>query len=317
MRQIPATNLGQLQVGICVVTFKRPELLRKLLAGLARLKFDKMPAPEIHVVVIDNDAAGSAQKICKPAELPWALQYAIEPCRGIARARNRAIQEAAGRDFLAFLDDDEVPAAQWLEELLWTQAQFDADVVCGPVLPRFAGDTPEWVKRGRFFERMYIHGQPLNTCGSGNVLIRERVFATVPGFDERFALTGGEDTHFFLRLHRAGYSIRSSDRAIVYETISASRSTVRGILRRAYQSGNSWVLCETSLDRSISTRILRIAKGLGRIVQGGAAACFSILAGKLALVKALRKICLGAGMLTAVAGWSCRPYQSAGSDMAS
>lgn len=312
----PLNSKNSVRVAICITTFKRPALLKSLLTGLSELVFRKMPAPEIAIVVVDNDADRSAEEACRAAKLRWPVKYVVEPERGIAQARNRAIAEAGDADFLAFVDDDEVPAPAWLDELLWVQANFGADVVCGSVLPRFDLGVPEWVKKGGFFDRNYISGRSMDTCGAGNVLIAGRVFRKVEGFDERFALTGAEDTHFFLRVRRAGYAIVSSGGAVVYEAIPTARASLSGVLRRAYHTGNSWALCESSLDRRTSTRLLRGTKAGIRIVQGAACACLSLFFGKTAFARGLRALFLGAGMLAALAGRSYQAYRSAETDVA-
>jgi succinoglycan biosynthesis protein ExoM len=305
------------RVAVCIATYKRPEMLRQSLRGLAALSFEKVPPPDVTVFVVDNDVSASAERICSEAQLPFPVKYVTETRRGIAQARNRAIQEAEAADFVAFIDDDEIPTPSWLDELLATQAEFSADVVCGPVRPHFAYGVPEWVKAGRFFHRpIYVSGQNLDWCSTNNVLIRKSVFAAVKTFDERFALTGGEDTQFFLRVRQAGYSIVASSAACVDETVSISRANLSWVLRRAYQSGNSWVLCESSLDRRISTRIVRAMKACGWIVFGLASACVSVFFGMAALARSLWKFCLGAGMLSALVGQSYQAYQSSGAEVA-
>jgi succinoglycan biosynthesis protein ExoM len=305
------------RVGICIPTFKRPRLLRQLLEGLRELTFRKTPAPEITVVVVDNDVERSAEDTCRSIRLPGQTLYAVESCRGIAQARNRAIREAGDVDFVAFIDDDEIPAPDWLDELLTAQAAFAADVVCGLVVPQFAAGVPDWVKTGGFFDRpIPAAGQTPETCRTGNVLIHRNVFARLGAFDEQFALTGGEDTEFFLRVRSAGFAIASSDAAIVHEVVPAARASLSSMLRRAYQSGNSWVLCESSFDHRLSTRYLRAVKACGRILQGAFSACFSPLFGWAAFARSLRNLCLGAGMLAGLAGQRYQAYQSAGPDPA-
>jgi succinoglycan biosynthesis protein ExoM len=303
------------RVAICITTFRRRDLLRRLLEGISRLSFVRMPRPDILVVIVDNDAARGAADVCDSVALPWPAKYVVEPRRGIAQARNRAIREAEDPDFLAFLDDDEAPTPQWLDELLWTQACFDGDVVCGPVLPHFSSSAPEWVKTGRFFSKqVFATGRSLESCSTANVLISRKVISSVPAFDERFGLTGGEDTHFFLRVRKAGFNIICSGGAVVYESVPTSRASLKWLLRRAYQSGNSWVLCESTVDHRISSRLSRLAKASVRILQGVISVCIAPLFGKAALAQALSNLFLGVGMIAALAGWSFQSYQSAAAD---
>src|SRR5579863_5817026 len=140
-----------MHIAVCVATFRRPKLLQKLLNGIANLRFVKAAIPKITVIVVDNDASETARMVCSRAAFPWGLKYVVEPKRGIAEARNRALKEVGDADFVAFIDDDEVPGNEWLDELLSTQAKCDADVVAGPICPSFTGDVPEWVRISGFF----------------------------------------------------------------------------------------------------------------------------------------------------------------------
>jgi hypothetical protein len=63
MHPVERPNQKKARVGICITTFKRRDLLRQLLAGLSRLSFDRMPTPDILVVVVDNDPRRSAADI--------------------------------------------------------------------------------------------------------------------------------------------------------------------------------------------------------------------------------------------------------------
>jgi succinoglycan biosynthesis protein ExoM len=302
-----------LRIAISIGTFQRPQLLQRLLAALCDLRFNKIATPTIAVIVVDNDLARTAEEICEGVDLPGTIQYVCEPRRGIARVRNRAIREAGDFDFLVFIDDDEIPDSRWLDELLATQAQFSADVVSGPVLPIFNDDAPEWVKTAGFFDRpIFDTGSLIERCSTNNVLIRKSVFASVSGFDERFHLTGGEDTHFFSQVRRAGHSMVWSRDAIVRESVPPRRANLAWILRLGYQSGNSWVLCELALDNRTRVWWMRLLKSLAHIVNGTAAFLLSLLSGKAAMVRSLRRICLGVGMLAALLGRRFLPYRESG-----
>jgi succinoglycan biosynthesis protein ExoM len=301
------------QVAICIGTFKRRELLRKLLAGLSNLAFRKMPAPEIKVIVVDNDASRTGEYACAETPLPWPKKYVVEPRRGIAVVRNRAVLEAGNADFIAFLDDDEVPTAFWLDELLWTYAKFEADVVAGPVFTDFAADVPKWVLAGKFFARpAFQTGCSMDKCSTNNVLIRREVFDQVPSFNEQFELTGADDTEFFMRVRRAGFKIVWANDAIVHEAISKTRANFGWLLRRAYRLGNSWSLCESSLDGRFVTRVARAAKAFAWMARGLAQLALSAFQGKTAVVWALRTICYGAGQLSGLAGHKYQEYRTAG-----
>jgi succinoglycan biosynthesis protein ExoM len=308
-----STN-GQIRVAICIATFRRKDLLHQLLSGIAQMEFRKAQRPSMQIVVVDNDELGSAREVCDTACIPWPVKFVVEPKRGISHVRNRAIAEAGPVDFVAFIDDDEVPSALWLDELLWTQAEFAADVVSGPVLPKYDPDVAEWVRNGGFLDaRVAKTGSTRRACATNNVLVGTHVFKRVSGFDDAFALSGAEDTHFFLRVWQAGHKIVWSQEAAVFEAVPVERGTVGWILRREYQTGNGWIFSEAGLDNRLRSRIVRFTKACGHVVVGLAVAIWrSISFDRAATVRALQQVSLGVGMLVALAGHRFLAYQNAG-----
>jgi glycosyltransferase involved in cell wall biosynthesis len=308
-----AARSRPIRVAVCIGTFRRPQLLRALLLALGQLRFTKVSRPKIEIVIVDNDVSGSAEGVCEISDFPWPIRYVCEWRRGIASVRNRAIAEAGDADVFVFIDDDEAPNRDWLDELLWCVARFNADVVAGPVLPAFSEDVPQWVRTGGFFDRLiFPTGATVELCSTNNVLIRKSVLEAVPGFDEQFNLTGGEDTHFFLRIRESGHKMVWSREAVVHEAISAERANIPWILRRGYQSGNSWVLCEMALGGTARVWVTRLVKALAHVVRGLASLAFSAFAGKTAVVWSLRDVCLGVGMLAGLLGHRFLPYQNSG-----
>jgi succinoglycan biosynthesis protein ExoM len=307
----PIANTAS-RISICICTFGRRELLRKLLDSIAGLRFDRVPAPLIEIVVVDNDAQATAQEVCNTAALPYPLTYLIEPKRGITYARNRAIAHTDMADFVAFLDDDEVPAPEWLDELLWAQKEFSAEVVSGPVLSKYSPQLPDWIKNGNFFNsRARATGTRLKTCATNNALVATRVFKRVPGFDHAFALSGAEDTDFFLRVSHAGFKIIWSQEAVVFESVPANRGTISWILRREYQTGNGWVFCEQAIDKRWYAWIARLSKACGHILIGSTNTIWSsLMFQKADILRSLRRVSLGSGMLAALAGFRFQAYKT-------
>ncbi|MGP0018984.1 MAG: glycosyltransferase family 2 protein [Candidatus Sulfotelmatobacter sp.] len=305
-------NFANIRVAVCICTFRRQKLLRETLRGLAKLTFRKVSAPELEIVVVDTpDDSGSAREICETACLPWPIKYVVEPRRGLTYARNRAIAEASTADFVALIDDDEVPSAQWLDEHLWAQAEFSADVVSGPALPKYAPEVANWVKDGGFFDRQVVAtGTTRRACPTNNVMVGRHVFERVPKFDDAFALSGAEDTDFFLRVSTAGYKIVWSQEAAVFESVSAKRGTVVWILRREYQTGNGWIFAEAALDNRLRSWIFRFSKAWGHVLIGSANAIWrSAFLDRAAVIRYLRRASLGMGMLTALVGHRFLAYQ--------
>lgn len=308
-----------MRVAICIITYRRPEGLKRLIKSLNSLVFERNAPPDLRIVVVDNDPAGSACGFCERVrpDSKWQIRCYVEPRRGIPYARNRAIV-CAGTDvdFVAFIDDDEVSDPSWLDELLYVQRSYNADVVYGAVLPRFEKDVPHWIVRGEFFEHTFVRvgyptGHSLELADTNNVLIHTRVFGGMEKlFDERFALTGGSDTHFFMRVFLKGYKIVWAGDARVYDWIPKSRANARWILQRAYRLGNTRSLCELDIEPpSVKPTVLPLVKGGGRIVEGLLRVPVSVIMGRHTLIRALYKICYGAGRLAGTAGLKYEEYR--------
>lgn len=303
---------GAKRVAVCALTCNRPHGAAQLLEGLARQRFAG-DTPDLRVVVIDNDSGGSgreAVEAARAAGFPWPLHYAVETTRGIPFGRNRALREAGDVDFVAFIDDDETPAEDWLDRLIATQRQTGADIVTGPVLPRFEQQPPAWVARGRFFERRrHRTGERLHYARTSNVLIASGVYADTPSpFPESFALNGGDDTYFFKRAHLDGSSIVWADDAVVVEDVPPTRVDTRWLMRREFRRGNTLSLCLRGLEDSWPRRAKRVGAGLAQIVRGAVEVPVGAFRGRHAVVAGLQRIWFGAGLLSGLTGHVYQEY---------
>ena len=302
-----------MKIAICILTYKRPVGLLRLLTSLEKISFVKCKEPKIEIIVVENEISGYAPGVCQGIRLDikWPLRYFTETKRGISYARNKVLESVSSdSDFIAFIDDDEVPDPNWLDELIYVQNEFNADVVTGPVLPYIIGNASKWLINGHFFERKrYPTGCAIPYARTGNVLIRFRIFKDLGGFDERFALTGGEDTHFFMRVHRAGFKIVWSDNAVVTEWVPESRMNTKWILQRAFRQGHNDSLIEIDLTSSAIVRFIWIARGLARICKGLLRMPFGFFRSQHHFVKSLQSVFNGAGIIAGIIGLDYLEYR--------
>ncbi|UCF32244.1 MAG: glycosyltransferase family 2 protein [Phycisphaerales bacterium] len=301
-----------MKIAICALTCERPDGLTRLLKGLNDLTFGD-PPPQVTLVIVDNDPAGSAGCICErfAQELRWPLEYVVEPHRGIAPARNAALENVGDADWVCFIDDDEVPSATWLDELIRVQREYDADVVAGPVVPHFSEPVPDWILRGRFFERRrYPTGRRLPHAFTHNVLFRRRILDEMNlRFDTRWALTGGEDRHFFQQISMKGYRIVWADRAVVTEWIPGSRANAAWLVRRHYRVGNTTSLIERALRPAWSILPLLASKSLAWLAIGVGLLALTPFRGRHVRVQGQRACAYGAGLLTGMFGLPFEEYR--------
>src|SRR5882724_113629 len=95
-------------ISVCICTFKRPDLLQRLLDSLRKQRTDGLFTYSI--VVADNDREEYAKATATgfAASSGIETKYCMEPTPNIALARNTVVRNARG-EYLAFIDDDEFP----------------------------------------------------------------------------------------------------------------------------------------------------------------------------------------------------------------
>jgi glycosyltransferase involved in cell wall biosynthesis len=196
------------------------------------------------IVIADNDHRQSAKQVvldfAATSSIPTV--YCVEPEQNIALARNKALSKAEG-DFIAFIDDDEIPTVNWLYNLLDACNSYNADGVLGPVKPQFEHVPPQWVTKGRIFERPeHDNGHRLDwsETRTGNVLFKRKILAGVDyAFRPAFG-TGSEDVDFFRRMIGNGMTFVWCNNAVVYEIVPPQRCKRSYLLKLALlRGGNS------------------------------------------------------------------------------
>jgi len=296
-----------IHLSICIATYKRHRYLKELLERLDLLKIRFYSLLQIDVIVVDNDDLCSAKETVEKFKSISHLKvkYATESRKGVTYARNRAIKLIdRNSDYVIMIDDDEIPDKNWIDELLRVQAEWDADIVTGPVFPLYDADVPEWVINGGFFKPQRIPcGTLRSACFTNNVLIKADIlrYLSEP-FDNRLASKGAEDTYLFMKLSRFGKKIRWADKAVVRERIPSSRANVQWLLKRNFWGWSSYSLFEKKLYPSARRQIIRTLKGVGLILNGTSQIVPGVLLGKSYIIKSLVNIAKGAGTLAGLLG---------------
>lgn len=303
----------QLRVCIAIPTFRRPEMLGRLLDGIAKIV---VPASAVlEVLVMDNDRVPSAHdRVAYRRQLfPFKLSYAHVIEAGLCAVRNYALERTRWEfDFVAMIDDDEVPQEQWLSELLRVQDWTQADVVIGPVPRLIPRDAPRWLRAGHFFDLpAYRDGEYMKDGYSGNCLLSvSSVERLGVRFDPSFNFAGGEDLFFFREMQRRGAKLAFAARAIAEESMSGERLTASYILQLNFRRGNTLSLCDRRLCGSVWTSAIRALKASGCIARGWATLIpYALVRGRAGALTALCDVARGFGALTGLAGHKYCMYE--------
>ncbi|MEX0648893.1 MAG: glycosyltransferase family 2 protein [Balneolaceae bacterium] len=239
-------------ISVCICTYLRPEMLVNLIEGLLNQKtYGRF---NFSIIIVDNDPSGSAKEVVgnyilqhKLQEDSIKIEYHHEQIKGLTYARNKSIECSSG-NYVAFIDDDEVPEPEWLYHLYKTLNDYQADAVFGTVLPKFEVDPPDWVRRQNFFYWRDVRTETGREVGSAvttnNALVRRDLILLYDlKFDHDFAYTGGEDQAFFFNLldSRKDAKYISCGKAVVHESITSERCEPEYIRRRHLLEGKGRV----------------------------------------------------------------------------
>lgn len=234
-------------VSIVIPTFRRTNLLEKTVSSVVRqrnalnLKYE--------IIIVDNSPEKSAEdavsRMIANYDLP--IRYVSETRQNIALARNAGIDHS-NAEFIAMIDDDEQAAPDWLDHLVTTIRDYDADVVMGPTTPVFEKEVPAWFGQNiDLFMRGTNRptGTQLDRGSTAQVLLRSATcVANNNRFHPELGRAGGSDTDFFMRLARKmGCKIVWCSEAKVEEFIPESRVTVSYLMRRKLRNNQALVWC--------------------------------------------------------------------------
>ncbi len=314
----PPAAVDTVRVTIAVPTYRRHADLQELLPQLLGQAREVSGRFSAEVLVVDNDPAGSAAGTVRGLAAP-GLRYVAEPTPGIAAARNRAIDEAAGSRLLVFIDDDERPVENWLGALLDTWRTTGAAAVSGRILARYSGALDPWIEAGDFFVRRRMPtGTAIDVAAAGNLLLDlEQVRRAGVRFSSALGLAGGEDTLFSRTLARAGGRLVWCDESVAVDVVPPQRMTRAWVLTRAWSHGNAAVLTDLRLAPSAwaraGVRARAVAGGLVRIAGGAARWATGAVTGAARhQARGLRAVCRGAGMAGAAVGLVYEEYARSG-----
>jgi succinoglycan biosynthesis protein ExoM len=228
------------EICICIATHRRPHRLEQLLASLV----EQEESPPFEVIIVDNDAERSAKTVADKFRERLFLTYLVEPIRGLARVRNRAVA-ASNRKYLAFIDDDHTASPRWLASLYHTAIQTQAAAVVGRITILFDKHVPDYIRSCSVFSKTpYADGDvvPWYDAAVTNSIIRRDALphASAP-FSAGFNLTGGEDVDLFHRMVLQGANIMAATEARTVSYRPSTRSNLFWVMRRAFRDGGTTV----------------------------------------------------------------------------
>ena len=199
---------------VVVPTYDRPGRLRACLAALRQLDY---PPERFEVLVVDDGSPTPLQPVFEAARGPLNATLVRQENAGPAAARNAGAARATGT-FLAFTDDDCVPAPGWLRALADGFARAPGHFFGGRTvnaLPR----NPYATASQQLVSYLHEYFSPESHApffASNNIALPTDRFRALGGFSTDFPLAAGEDRELCDRWHDRGWPMAHAPGAVVY-----------------------------------------------------------------------------------------------------
>jgi GT2 family glycosyltransferase len=239
-RSITRTRTDGLTATVVICTRNRPALLRECLAAVARLD----PAPDA-VLVVDNS---EGNKETDDVAREFGARCTVEPRLGLSRARNRGLAEC-DTDIVVYLDDDAIPAPDWLGLLMAPFADDKTGASTGRVITPESGSKDQRQESPRSLSNHVPQWFEIATFGGmglgSNIALRKEACTSTNFFDERLGRGApfqiGEESYALARVLSEGYKVVYLPAALVFHP-PLNRDTIE---HEARNSITYWLLLFT------------------------------------------------------------------------
>lgn len=237
-----------IQLSVCICTYNGADRVGLVLEALGR---QTRRAHDWEVLVIDNASKDDTARVVDEGlalHLAGRGRQICESQPGVMFARRRAATEARGA-LIAFLDDDNIPAADFVERAVAVmQRHPEAGIVGGKVVVEWLG-TPTALGEAvasfalairdlgdQAFAYQDITGGPDTAGMVARTEVLRSIFADrdlahkVTGRKGK-SLTSGEDTALVIRAHQLGVTCRYEPELVIRHRLPADRTNLAYLLR--------------------------------------------------------------------------------------
>lgn len=261
-----------MKISAIISTYNRARFLPGLFDSLVK---QTLPPSDFEIIIVNNNSTDNTEELSHEfmtGSHAISIRYFTEASQGLSFARNRGIREAEG-ELLTFIDDDALPAEDFLEKTVrFFDEHPEAGAAGGKILLRFLGKKPGWYNRflspllgyfnygnkTRIFRSDYFRGS--------NMTFRRTLFNTFTPFDTRLGrlgegLTGGEEKELFFRLKKNGIQLWYIADALVYHLVPPERTTADFIRKQATGTGRGKRI-QAQIEGNASILLMLMAEDL-------------------------------------------------------
>lgn len=253
-----------MDVTVCICTHDRPAYVRACLDGLAR---QTLPRSRFEILLVDSASNPSAADRLAALAAAHDVRLIRVDRPGVSLARNTGAMHAQA-GLIAYIDDDAIPAPDWLEALLLARRETGAALIGGRILPIWEAPLPDWWPTSLvgILSIITTEGQGVYRTSqlpaglepyAANMAVDVAALRSVGGFGGELGrygtvLLSDEEVRLAWALQDAGHVIIHDGRPVVHHQIQASRLNPAWLLRRLYWQGASTVTTRRQTNASMA-----------------------------------------------------------------
>jgi GT2 family glycosyltransferase len=267
---------------VIIPTYQRPASLERCLEALAR---SSTAREDYEVIVVDDGNSATLEETVAPFQERMAVRLLRQANAGPAAARNTGAAQARG-EFLAFTDDDCMPAVGWLDALAGPLRSAPHCMVGGCVRNPLSANPYSSASQA-ILDLVYAHynANPSRArfFASNNMALPADTFRSLGGFTPSFRTS--EDRDLCDRWLGAGHPLICAPDAVVDHARPLTLRTFwrqhlgygRGAFR-FYRAHTQRLAAGSTLEPGFYVALLRKLPGmLGGLPIGGAATLAGLL----------------------------------------
>ncbi|MCF7980674.1 MAG: glycosyltransferase [Pseudomonadales bacterium] len=217
---------------------------------LEALKKVSWPLDQLKIVAIDNASTDETSAILEKYSHDLPLHPVYCETRGKNKALNSALHLIEG-ELVVFTDDDVIPSANWLDELVDAASKYPhADIFGGAIGPAWPYEPPNWIIQNVPLGLVYSLTNPSLESGEidpgfvwgPNMMCRANLFRDGNRFNESYGPSSGHyvmgsETEFTIRMSNRGCKCWFVPTAIVKHIIRSKQLKRQWILNRSIRYG--------------------------------------------------------------------------------
>lgn len=230
-------NLNQ-NVAIIIPVYNDTVRLKKCLDALA---CQEAPDFNYRVLVVDNNSTENINAVTAKYDF---VTYLHESKPGSYQARNHAIDELKGEQYIGFTDADCIPAKDWIKQAVDSLRENPQAAVGGPV--SVFAETDLSISIAEYYEILFAFPQKLTIEKEGfsvtaNLFITNEMLRKTGKFNNE--VYSGGDYDFGQKLKGSGFAVRYIDSLVIRHPARATLKQLISRIRRcaggSYQQRNS------------------------------------------------------------------------------